>query len=424
MKRSSYLRALNAEAAQLPYDYALEMNPSWSRARNMRWRLPWRSVDAGHTSRRTTITGARLPCELHEGARCFRELAEVVEEAVFVVRSDGKLLYANRRWRSLAALAPGGDFPGGVLAMIHPDDRQPWMIAWENALRTGGAYAIKPRVRLAADQEYVSQIEHVQPVRTAEGDVLEWVLVATMHESRDTHIEGLGRALVRKNEQLMAVAHEMRGPLAAIVGAVEVLEDRRNDPAYIARVRALLARQAGQLVRFVEDLIDVAQMEHGVVRVRKERVELRRVLEVAAETAQPVISACGQQLTTTTPMASAQVYGDEGRLQQIVVNLLINAAKFTERGGHIWLSLDRQGPSIQVRVRDTGIGIAREMLPRIFDPHVRIEAGAPIAGSGLGLGLALAQQLARLHDGDLTAHSEGVGRGSEFVLRLPAADPS
>jgi signal transduction histidine kinase len=130
--------------------------------------------------------------------------------------------------------------------MIHPDDQQPWMIAWENALRTRSAYAIKPRVRLAADQEYVGQIEHVQPVRTPDGEVLEWVLVATMHDSRNTRIEGLRRALVRKNEQLMAVAHEMRGPLAAIVGAVELLENRRSDPAYIARVRALLARQLGQ----------------------------------------------------------------------------------------------------------------------------------------------------------------------------------
>jgi len=362
-------------------------------------------------------------CQLHEGARCFRELAEAVAEAVFVVRSDGKLLYANHHWRSLAAIAPGGDFPGGFLAMIHPDDRQPWMLAWENALRTGGAYAIERRVRFGAGQEYVSQIEHTQPVRAPDGEVVEWVLVATMHDSQETRIEELRRALVRKNEALMAVAHEMRGPLAPIVSALELLEHRRSDPEHVAQVRALLARQVGQLARLVEDLMDLARLQHGQMRVRKEPVELRLVLEAAVETAQPVISACGQQLTTATPMASAQVYGDEGRLQQIVVNLLVNAAKFTARGGHIWLSLDTQGPSIEVRVRDTGIGIAREMLPRIFDAYVRVEAGAPVVRSGLGLGLALAQQLARLHDGELTAHSEGVGKGSEFVLQLPAAHP-
>jgi signal transduction histidine kinase len=144
-------------------------------------------------------------------------------------------------------------------------------------------------------------------------------------------------------------------------------------------------------------------------------------LAAAVETVQPIIAARGHQLTMTALAGAAITQGDAGRLTQVLVNLLVNAAKFTEPGGCISVSLERAGAAFVTRVRDTGIGIPREMLPRIFDAYVRLGHGS---GAGLGLGLVLALEIVQLHGGTLTAHSEGVGKGSEFVLTLRAASPS
>jgi signal transduction histidine kinase len=254
-------------------------------------------------------------------------------------------------------------------------------------------------------------------VRDASGDVPEWVLTTTTaHDESQQLIEGLRRSLVQKDDALIAVAHEMRSPLAPIASAVKLLERRGSDPDCVADMRALISRQVTQLARLVEDLLDMGRLERRQLGVHKERTDLRRVLAAAVETAQPIIAARNHQLTTTVLADGAVIEGDAGRLTQVVVNLLVNAAKFTDSGGRIRVSLERERSAFVIKVRDTGIGISPEMLPRIFDPYVRLEARG---GSGLGLGLALARELVQLHGGALIAHRAGVGRGSEFMLELP-----
>jgi signal transduction histidine kinase len=360
---------------------------------------------------------------VYEGEKCFEELTDVMTEPVWVVRPDGKLMYGNRRWHSLTGISEGEDFPGGFIMLLHPEDRQRWIGAWQQALRTRHSYGIERRVRCALDPEYVRQFERAQPVRNSGGDVVAWVLIATTYDENQQLIEGLRRAAARKDEALMAVAHELRSPLAPIASAVELLKHRGSDPRCVADVRALITRQVAQLVRLVEDLLDLGRLEHRQLSVRKDCIDLRCVLAAAVETAQPIITAHEHRLTTTAPTDTAVVHGDEGRLTQVVVNLLVNAAKFTPKGGRIWLSLEKDGSLLFVKVRDTGIGISGDMLPRIFDAYVRAVHGASNRGGGLGLGLALAQQLVRLHDGVLTVHSEGAGKGTEFILQLPVANP-
>jgi len=382
----------------------------------MRWHAPW--------PRRLAIpvspSLAKAP-RIFEGEKCFEELADVMTEPIWVVHPDGKLLYGNRRWHSLTGISEGEDFADGFITLVHPEDQQRWIGAWQQALRTRNSYGIERRVRCALDPKYVRQLERAQPVRNSDGDVVAWVLIATTYDENLQLIEGLRRAAVRKDEALMAVAHELRGPLAPIASAVELLKHRGSDPRCVADVRALITRQVAQLMRLVEDLLDLGRLEHRQLSVRKDCVDLRCVLAAAVEAAQPIITAHRHRLTTTARTDTAVVHGDEGRLTQVVVNLLINAAKFTPKGGRIWLSLEKEDSSLFVRVRDTGIGISGDMLPHIFDAYVRAVRGASRRGSGLGLGLALAQQLVRLHDGVLTAHSEGAGKGTEFVLQLPAA---
>jgi signal transduction histidine kinase len=356
---------------------------------------------------------------MYEGEKCFHQLARVVAEPVWVVSADGHLVYGNARWHALTAIAEGQSFPPAYFALVHPDDQRQWALTWQKALCTRSSYAIERRVRCAPNGSYLRQVEHAQPVADARGDIVEWVLTATTSTEDSEHlIEGLRHSLASKSEALIKVAHEMRSPLAPIASAVKLLERRGTDPVCVEDARALIGRQVTQLTRLVEDLLDLGRLGHHQLAVRKERTDLRQVLAAAVETVQPMVTARGHQLTTTAPADAAITNGDAGRLTQVLVNLLINAAKFTEPGGCISVSLERAGAAWLAKVRDTGIGISQDMLPRIFDAYVCLERGV---GAGLGLGLALAVEIVQLHDGTLTAHSQGVGKGSEFVLTLPAA---
>jgi signal transduction histidine kinase len=356
---------------------------------------------------------------VYEAEKCFQELADAIVEPVCVVRPDGRLLYGNRRWHSLTTISEGDDCPAGLHASIHPDDRQRWIEVRQHAMRSRHSYEVERRVRFAPDKDYVSQFEHGYPVRDAGGKIVEWVLIVAADDEQQRLIETLRRSLTRKDEFIAAVAHEMRGPLAPIASALKLLERRSTDPVLVINTCGLISRQVAQLVRLVDDLLDVARLEHRQLSVRNELLDLREVLTAAIEMALPAITARRHQLATTVTTDAVAVRGDGGRLTQIVVNLLTNAAKFTNEGGRIALSLEKDGFSARVRVRDTGIGISRETLPIIFEAFVQAENGAAEARTGLGLGLALARQLAQLHGGTLTAHSDGIDEGSEFVLHLP-----
>lgn len=172
---------------------------------------------------------------------------------------------------------------------------------------------------------------------------------------------------------------------------------------------------AGRL-RFIDDLFDLARSQNAQIKLRRTAVDLRTAVEAAVEAAQPMIAARGQRLTVVVPEQSTLVNGDHGRLAQVLLNLLINAAKFTDRGGWIRISVGTESDWALVRVRDTGVGIAGDMLRSVFDPYVQAERGSE---AGLGLGLALARHLVELHGGKVDAYSEGPGRGSEFIVRLP-----
>lgn len=355
---------------------------------------------------------------MYESEQCFQRLARVVAEPVWVVSAKGHLVYGNPPWHALTGIAEGQSFPTAYVALVHPDDRQHWALTWQHALRTRCPYAIERRVRCHPNGTYLCQIERAQPIADATGHIVEWVLTATTTQEDSEHLVA---TLRHKNEALTKVAHEMRSPLVPITYAVKLLERRGTDAACVENVCAMIGRQVTQLTRLVEDLLDLGRPERRPLAVRKEPTDLRRVLAAAAETVQPIIMAQRHRFTMEAVAEAAIIQGDPGRLTQVFVNLLVNAAKFTNPGGSIAVSLERTGAAFVAKVRDTGIGIPRDMLARIFDAYVRLERGG---GTGLGLGLALALEIVRLHDGTLTAHSEGVGRGTEFVLTLPVASSS
>jgi len=223
----------------------------------------------------------------------------------------------------------------------------------------------------------------------------------------------------RKDEFLAMLAHELRNPLAPIRNALHLLERPELAPAEATELRAMMQRQVEQLVRLVDDLLDVSRIMRGKIELRKEPLELAGIVGRAVETVRPGLDARGHELTVALPPEPVRLEGDLVRLSQVLANLLNNAVKYTEPGGRIFLGAAHEGDEVVLRVRDTGIGIPAEMLPSVFDPFIQVAASSARSQGGLGIGLTLVRRLVELHGGRVSAHSEGPGKGSEFVVRLP-----
>lgn len=230
---------------------------------------------------------------------------------------------------------------------------------------------------------------------------------------------GLQEAGRRKDEFLAMLSHELRNPLAPIRTALEVIRRIAPPDAKLNRALEIMVRQVRQMTRLIDELLDVARISQGKIVLAREKVDLNAVISQSAETAQPLIDMRGQTLHVAPLAEPMWLQGDFARLAQIVSNLLNNASKYSERGTVIELSASQDEQGAVIRVRDQGIGIDAQLLPRIFDLFTQGSRGLDRTQGGLGVGLTLARRLAEMHGGRLEAASEGIGRGSEFTLRLP-----
>jgi signal transduction histidine kinase len=233
--------------------------------------------------------------------------------------------------------------------------------------------------------------------------------------------EELAAADRRKDEFLALLGHELRNPLAPLQNGLELLALGGNDQALVTHARQVMERQLRHLVRLVDDLLDVARIRSGKIVLEIERVELAAMIASAVELARPLIDARSHELQVILPPDTLWTNADRIRLPQLLANLLNNASKYTDEGGNITLTVAQLGTDIVVSVRDDGIGMDGEALGNVFELFAQAAGPAHAVQGGLGVGLSLARSIAELHGGVLTAHSEGLGKGSEFVLRLPAA---
>jgi signal transduction histidine kinase/ActR/RegA family two-component response regulator len=223
----------------------------------------------------------------------------------------------------------------------------------------------------------------------------------------------------RKDEFLAMLSHELRNPLAAIQNVTDVMQLQRNRDPIQVETQGILHRQVSQLTRLVDDLLDVSRISSGRIRLKLENIDLRGVVHQAVETARPGVDRKLQSLRESLPEDALWVSGDAVRLQQVIVNLLDNASKYTDHEGLIRVTLQKEDEEAVVRVRDTGVGIPPEVLPRIFDLFTQADQSLERAQGGLGVGLALVKSLLTMHGGRVEAHS-APGQGSEFIVRLPA----
>jgi signal transduction histidine kinase/ActR/RegA family two-component response regulator len=225
----------------------------------------------------------------------------------------------------------------------------------------------------------------------------------------------------RKDEFLATLAHELRNPLAPIRTGLQALARPGGDGA-AGTIRAIMERQLSQMVRLIDDLLDVSRISSGKVVLQRTRVDLRAIAELAIEASQPFIAAGQHDFKADLPDGPVWVDGDASRLSQVIINLLNNAAKYTAEGGHIRLSLSSDHAGALVRVQDNGAGIPPEMLEEVFDMFTQVNRTLDRSQGGLGIGLSLVRRLTEMHGGEVTADSKGLGHGSTFTVRLPLMD--
>jgi PAS domain S-box-containing protein len=335
--------------------------------------------------------------------------------------TSGRLVIQNERARQVGVA--GLMHPDGPAARkaLHPDGRPYQPDEWPVTRVLGrGEPVVGEEVVVEEEDGRRTTFElNAGPIRNPKGRIIAAVTTFNDVTDRKQAAEALREADRRKDEFLAMLAHELRNPLAPIRNAVEVLRLTKETAADVVFARDVIDRQAQQLSRLVDDLLDVARITRGKINLRQERVDVAAALTRALETCQPLIQSRRHTLEVALPDRPLWVEADPVRLAQVFANLLTNAAKYTDEGGRIGVRAGEEAGRAVVRVRDTGMGIPAEMLPRIFDPFTQAERSLARSYGGLGVGLTLVRQLLELHGGTVQAFSDGPGRGSEFVVRLP-----
>jgi two-component system CheB/CheR fusion protein len=310
---------------------------------------------------------------------------------------------------------------GHSVLKIIPEKRRDEEAMILSRLRRGEQIDHYQTVRQAKDGRLIDISLTVSPIRDNTGRVVGASKVARdVSEMKDAQ-RRLEEADRRKTEFLALLAHELRNPLGPIRHAVKILRAKEPSPSELDWATSIIDRQAEHMSRLVEDLLDVSRITRGTIVLRSERVDLATVVKSAIEGATAAINKSGHQLVVTLPAEPIYVDGDPTRLAQILTNLIDNAVKYTERGGRIIVTAARDGQSAEIRVKDTGVGIAPELLPLIFDMFTQADLPSERSQGGLGVGLALVERLVKLHGGTVSARSEGLGMGSEFTIQLPLA---
>src|SRR5262245_37704840 len=360
----------------------------------------------------------------HRAARLLAAIVESSDDAIISKSLDGIIQTWNAAAERLFGF-PAEQAVGRHISLIIPADRTAEEDRIIETLKAGQRIDHFDTVRLRSDGQPVLVSLTISPVRDEAGRVVGASKTARditerrrLEDSLRKLAADLSKADRRKDEFLATLAHELRNSLAPVRNALQII---RLSPERTAReqARTLMERQLGQMVRLVDDLLDVSRISQGKLALRREQVPLAAVIGSALETSRPLIDHLGHQLTVTLPDQPILVDADPTRLAQVFANLLNNSAKYMDRGGHIGLTAERQGSDVLVSVRDSGIGIDAEQLPRIFQLFSQVDSALERSQGGLGIGLTLVKRLVEMHGGRIEARSEGPGKGAEFVVRLP-----
>ena len=352
--------------------------------------------------------------ELHVSQKLYRAIGESIEYGVWVCDAEGRNTYASSSFLELIGLTQEecSEFKWGE--RLHPEDREKTIRAWKSCVQRGSNWYREHRI-LGADGTYHSILAQGVPIRDDHGRITSWAGI-NLDISRLKHTEqALRDADRRKDEFLATLAHELRNPLAPIRNAVAILNVNTADDNQRQWGRDVIERQVSHMALLLDDLLDVSRITRGHLHLRKDFVDLQSIIDQAVETARPLIESKNHQFETKNSAGNLRLEADPLRLAQVLGNLLTNAAKYTDRGGKIALGISVKDGELYFSVTDTGVGLKPEAIPSLFKMFFQADNALDRTEGGLGIGLGLVKGLVELHGGDVTAKSEGLRRGSEFV---------
>jgi PAS domain S-box-containing protein len=361
-------------------------------------------------------TKVRAREEIVASEERFRSLVSVLSDLLWTVNAEGAFVTPQPAWSAFTGQSFEELQGYGWMRSLHPDDRE---ALWK-ACKVGSRYEVSARIWHAPTAQYREFVARAAPLRNADGSIREWVGSCTDVTEQRLAERTLRDASRRKDDFLAMLGHELRNPLAALRNAITLAS---VDEAHRESALEIAGRQVAQLGHLIDDLFDVARIEQGRITLHSEPVKLADALERAAEEARSSMAERRHRFIVAPPGEELYVAVDPARFEQVLGNLLANAARYTECGGTVQLLGEREGDEAVIRVKDDGVGIAPQLLSEIFEPFTQADRTSWRSERGLGIGLAVVRQLVELHGGRVAARSEGPGRGAEFIVRLPALAP-
>ena len=369
---------------------------------------------------------------LRESQKRFESIANLVPDLLWESRPVGSTNWYNQRWLDYTGQSFEEAIGWGWTDGIHPEDREASARHYDQAVTAGTSLRQEHRIR-RHDGVYRWFVVSAAPLKDRRGQVVAMYGAATdIHEIKRLEMTLL-EADRRKDEFLAMLAHELRNPMSTLRSGLQILTITDGKDQTSRETIAMMNRQTDQLVRMVDDLLDVSRISQGKIELIKSRLNLVELVSQAAQAAQVFYQEQGRRLSVELPTAPIYVEGDEARLTQVVTNLLTNGARYTEENGQVWLSLAQQdgptlggpsgGPQAVLQVRDNGIGLTAEQQVAIFELFVQIDNSLARSKGGLGLGLTLVKRLVELHRGQVDVQSEGLGQGSTFRVHIPTLTP-
>jgi PAS domain S-box-containing protein len=361
----------------------------------------------------------RIEQALREGEEHFRTLADATPVLIWGSGTDGRCNYFNKRWLDFTGRAAEEQMGEGWTGGVHPDDLGRCLGTYVSAFEARTPFTMEYRLR-RYDGEYRWVLDTGVPRFTPDGAFSGYIGSCLDITDRRRAEEDLRESDRRKEEFLAVLSHELRNPLAPMQTALDLLDQAGPGGDGSGQELAVIRRQVRNLKRLVDDLLDVSRISRGKIELRKGPVELAPLLAQTVAAVRPILHEHSHELRVSIPEGSIVVDADPTRLEQIFSNLLLNSDKYTPQGGRIWLDVEPSQGEVVIRVRDTGIGIEPDLLPKVFDLFLQGERRVGLSHEGGGIGLSLAKNLVELHGGTITAHSHGPNRGSEFVVSLPS----
>jgi PAS domain S-box-containing protein len=361
---------------------------------------------------------AEAAADLAASEARYRAIGEAIDFGVWMCDAQGRCTYASPSFLRLVGMTQEECAGFGWGHALHPEDAEKTIAAWRQCVARGGVWDWEHRFR-GVDGHWHYVLARGVPLRNEKQEVLGWAGINLDIDRLKQAEQALRDADRRKDEFLATLAHELRNPLAPVRNAVQVLQLKGPASPELQWARDVIDRQMQGMTRLIDDLLDLSRISRNKLELRKERIELSRIVQGAIETSRPMIEQHGHELTVNLPPEPVYLDADMMRLAQVFLNLLNNAAKYTEPGGKITFTAERQGSDVVTIVRDSGIGIAPEKLATIFEMFSQVEDALTRAQGGLGIGLSLVKRLVEMHGGSIEAKSAGPGKGSEFTVRLP-----